>query len=366
MGLSFILRTVSRRRNEKRSSNENFRGTTVKILVSITSGSNNTERNILRAFYDGIEKYYFSKFNVDSYKTLKKEHDIDLRLSYDPEIEKCDVAVQFGTVKERSNEHHVTKQSIRRNAKTVIYVETPILGRIVDKKNNYLFYRVGVGGFLNNDGLFYDENSVDPDRFNFLKTQLEIPEFPGWKNHKQGNILILLQLPGDASLRGQQLSEWFTDTVKKIRSNTDRNISVRFHPAMSEKGRADFFAEIYPLFFENYKNILWQDGISRSIKQDLIEAGVCVSYSSGSSIDAVLQGVPCITIDEGNLAYPISSHRLDEIENPKLASEDEINLWLNYLANSQWNEREMIEGKVWNHIVSLVEQSLNENSSDLS
>jgi hypothetical protein len=338
----------------------------VKILVSIVSGSNNTERNILRAFFDGIEKYYFSNLNVDSHKKLKKDHGIDLRLSYDPEIEKCDVAVQFGTVKERSNEHHVTKQSIRRNAKTVVYVETPILGRVIDKKNNYLFYRVGVNGFLNNDGLFYDENYINNDRLESLKTQLEIPKFPGWKNYSQGNILILLQLPGDASLRGQQLSEWFIDTVRKIRSQTDRTISVRFHPAMSEKGRADFFAEINPLFFENYKNIMWYDGISKSLTTNLAEAGVCVSYSSGSSIDAVLQGVPCITVDEGNLAYPISSHRLDELENPKLASSDEINRWLNCLANSQWNEQEMLEGTVWNHIVSLVEQSLNENSSDLS
>jgi hypothetical protein len=60
----------------------------LKILVSITSGSNNIERTILRAFYDGAEKYYFSKFKVDAHRKLKKEHGIDLRMSYDPEIEK--------------------------------------------------------------------------------------------------------------------------------------------------------------------------------------------------------------------------------------------------------------------------------------
>jgi len=338
----------------------------VKILVSITSGSNNTERNILRSFFEGIEKYYFSKFNVDIHKKLKKEHGIDLRLSYDPEIEKCDVAVQFGTVKDRAAEHHVTKQSIRKNATTVIYVETPILGRIIDKQNNYNFYRVGVNGFLNNDGVFYDERNIDLDRLSFLRTQIEIPVFPGWKDHIAGNILILLQLPGDASLRGQRLSEWFVDTVREIRNRTDRNISVRFHPAMSEKGRAEFFSEIYSLFFENYKNVYWQDGISSSLTDDLLSAGICVSYSSGSCVDAVLQGVPCITMDEGNLAYPISSHRLDDINIPKLANKTEIDRWLVQLANSQWSESEMISGHVWEQLVNLVEQSVNENSSDLS
>ena len=338
----------------------------MKILVSIVSGSNNTERDVLRAFYDGIVKYYFSKHNTDSFKILKKNHDIDLRLSYDPEIEKCDVAVQFGTVKDRNAEHHVTKLSIRKNAKTVVFVETPLLGRVINKANNYSFYRVGVNGFLNNSGSFFNEETLNLDRLDLLKTQLDIPNFPGWKNNKLGNILILLQLSGDASLRGQKMSEWLIDTVRKIRAITDRTISIRFHPAMSDKGRAELFSEVGPLLFENYKHILWQDGISRSLTQDLIEAGICVSYSSGSSIDAILHGVPCITTDEGNLAYPISSHRIDELENPRLASKSEINNWLIELANSQWNETEMLTGKVWSHIIPLINESLNDHSNDLS
>ena len=338
----------------------------MKILVSIVSGSNNTERDVLRAFYDGIVKYYFSKYTTNSFKILKKNHDIDIRLSYDPEIEKCDVAVQFGTVKDRNTEHHVTKLSIRKNAKTVVFVETPLLGRVINKANNYSFYRVGVNGFLNNSGSFFNEETLNLDRLDLLKTQLDIPNFPGWKNNKLGNILILLQLSGDASLRGQKMSEWLIDTVRKIRAITDRTISIRFHPAMSDKGRAELFSEVGPLLFENYKHILWQDGISRSLTQDLIEAGICVSYSSGSSIDAILHGVPCITTDEGNLAYPISSHRIDELENPRLASKSEINNWLIELANSQWNETEMLTGKVWSHIIPLINESLNDHSNDLS
>lgn len=327
----------------------------LKILTSITSGSNNIERNILRSFHDGIVSYFTKFYGTDSLYTIKKTHGIDLRLSYDPEIEKCDVAVQFGTVKERLNEHHVTRQSIRKNAKTVIYIETPLLGRRIVEKSNHTFYRVAVNGFLNNDGIFYREKELDKARLGWMRRQLEIPEFPGWKDHKSGAILILLQLPGDASLRGQKLSEWLVDTVFKIRSFTNREILIRMHPSMSDKGRAEFFSELYPMFLQNPSNIRWLDGTS-PLSEDFKKAGVCVSYTSGSSIDAVLSGIPVITTDEGNPAYPISSRNLDSISNPRLATNEEINHWLSCLANSQWTEDEMLKGMVWKNIYPIVEE----------
>ena len=339
----------------------------MKILVSITSGSNNTERNILRSFYDGIEQYFFSKFNTDTTKKLKKEHGIDLRLSYDPEIDNCDVAVQFGTVKERNIEHHITKQSIKRNSKTIVYIETPILGRLINKKNDYSFYRVGVNGFLNNDGIFYQEENLDNTRIQLIKNSgLFIKDFSGWKNHTEGGILLLLQLPGDASLRGQRHSEWFMETVEKIRKKTNRTITVRFHPAMSDKGRAEFFSEIGDLIFKNYSNIVWSNGLETSLEEEFNSTGICVSYTSGSCVDAVLAGVPVISMDEGNLAYPISSRRIDDLDSPRLATHEEIKKWLDCLSNSQWNEQEMITGQVWNHIWPILKEKIENDSNGLS
>jgi len=339
----------------------------MKVLVSIASGSNNTERNILRSFFDGIERFYFQYFKCSDYKTLKKVHGIDLRLSYDPEIEKCDVAVQFGTVKERNNEHHVTKQSIRKNAKTVVYVETPLLGRLINKNNDYSFYRVGVNGFLYNDGVFYQHDIIDRNRLQIIKNSgLYIKDFIKWKDHTLEAILILLQLPGDASLRGQKHSEWFLETVDKIRNLTDREIIVRFHPAMSDKGRAEFFSEIGDLFFKNYTNIIWSDGKEYTLEQDFNRSGICVSYTSGSCIDAILYGIPVIAMDEGNLAYPISSRRIEDISNPKLVSSTEVQEWTLALANSQWNEEEMLNGTVWSKIYPIIVEQLNDDSNNIS
>ena len=339
----------------------------VKIIVSITSGSNNTERNILRSFYEGLERHYFEQYNAASLKDLKRKSSIELELNYDPEIKKCDIAVQFGTVKDRMAEHHITKQSIRKNAKHIVYIETPLLGRVIDKKNNYAFYRIGVDGYLHNDGEFFDEGRLEKGRLEFIRSTVEVPTFPGWKDHRQGNILILMQIPGDASLRGQKIGEWLMDTIYKIRCITDRQIWIRFHPATSEKARGEIFSELQHLFFNNYKDINFGDGITTTLDQDLNNAGICVSYTSGSSIDAVLKGVPVIAMDMGNLVYPISSHHIEEIHNPKLAPITEIDNWLLGLANSQWTETEMKLGKVWQHILPILEEAMkNDNIGDIS
>lgn len=329
----------------------------MKIIVSVMSGANNTERNILRAFHDGVEKYLFERCEVSDHRSLKKYHGYDLRLNYEPEIDKCEVGIQFGTVKDRTNEHHITRQSVRKHSRVVVYIETPLLGRKIVKQSNHDYYRIGINGFLNNDGIFYDESTIDPERLNKIRNDVEVPEFPGWKDHTKGYILILCQLPGDASLRGQKHSEWLTDTVTSLRRITQRPIVVRLHPSMSDKGRTEFFGELHPLILENVPDITWKYGMD-PLTEDLAGAGICVSYTSGSSIDAVLQGVPVIAMDEGNLAYPISSHRLASIKKPVMVSKEEVVSWLNRLANCQWTEQEMLDGLAISTVFPLIEQAL--------
>jgi len=330
----------------------------MKISVCIQSGANNTERNVLKAFYAGVERHYFNESQVNSVDELRHATGIDLELNYDNEIKPCDIAVQFGTLKDRTADHHVVKQSIAKNAGCVIYIETPLLGRVINDKNSYSQYRVGVNGFLNGQGRFYLEEQLSPGRLEVLHQSGDCPKFTGWKDHQHGDILLLLQLPGDSSLRGQKMSEWLIDTLDEIRARTDRGIIVRAHPAMGLKGRQEFFSEIGSIFFRNYKRITWSNGVDRKLAQDLKDSGVCVSYTSGSSIDAVLAGVPVIAMDEGNFAYPISSHTLEDIDHPLMVNPAVVKDWMIRLANSQWSTKEMMSGQVWSHIEPVVEQML--------
>lgn len=335
----------------------------MKIVVSLVSGANNIERDVMRKFYGGILRYYAQatgkplrgqKKTIDW--ALGKQYGIDLRLSYDIDPGPCDIAVQFGAAKPRDQEHHVVRQNLAKCASHLIHVETPLLGRRIVVNNQHEYFRIGVDGFLNGTARFYPEEKIlDVARLSQLQEDLDV-KFTSWKNHQQGPILILTQLIGDASLRGQNHSEWLSDTIQGIRAITDRPIVVRTHPSMSSKARQEFFSGLDALFMSNPTNLTWSDGSLVPLQQDLGRAGICVTYSSGSTIDAVLAGVPCITMDQGNLAYPISEWDIENIKDPYIATKIEVRNWLLQLAYSQWNLEEIAQGKAWQHVIEILQE----------
>ena len=327
-----------------------------KILVAVNSAANNTEKNVLRAFYAGLESYFFHKYEVDGTDQLLEESGIELDLCYDKNIPECDVGIQFGSTKDRSGDHHVIKQELAKKARCLVIVETPLLGRTIT--NRHAQYRVGVNGFLHGQGRFFDDSHMIKGRFAELREKYEIPDFPGWKKRSKGAIMIPVQLPGDASLRGTRMSEWLMDTVDEIRSVTDRAIVIRTHPAMSDRGNQEFFGEIAPMLFKNHSGLHWSDGRVRTLKQDFDRCEVCVSFSSGISVDAVLAGIPVIATDQGNFAWPISSHDLDQVLDPEFTPRGQIEEWLEGLANSQWSTQEMRSGLTWQQIEPLIRKEL--------
>ena len=335
----------------------------MKIEVFMLSGQNNGEKDILRAYYSGILNHLFeTQLNelpteaqvVKFTKRLKDEHDIKVSLNYSESCgEDIDLAVIFGSAKDRENLHHTVRTSVINNARNYIVIETPLLNRTVVKASNHNFYRIGLNGFLNDSGEFNNADSP-----NNRQSLLNIETKP-FKDHSTGSILILLQLPGDASLRESNHGEWLLETIESIREKTDREIIIRFHPGMSEKGHENFFKDIGKIVFMNYKNIVWSDGKSSSLAQDFEKTGVCVTYSSGSAIDSVIAGVPTITIDAGNFAYPISSKTLDDLDSPYIPTDQERHQWINNLSYCQWSRKEMSGGDAFRHIFPKVLENVN-------
>ena len=91
---------------------------------------------------------------------------------------------------------------------------------------------------------------------------------------------------------------------------------------------------------------------------------MCLTYSSGSAIDSIIYGIPTITIDEGNFAYPICSKTIDSIEDPILADKGTVMQWMSNLAYCQWNRKEMANGKAFNHLFKVLKETLEETAEE--
>jgi hypothetical protein len=64
-----------------------------------------------------------------------------------------------------------------------------------------------------------------------------------------------------------------------------------------------------------------------------------------------------VAADPGNFTWDISTNYLEDIEKIKLATDDEINQWLNNLSYSQWSPVEMHNGTAWKHLLSLLKNN---------
>jgi hypothetical protein len=127
---------------------------------------------------------------------------------------------------------------------------------------------------------------------------------------------------------------------------------------MSAKALSEFMSELAPMIIKNYPDIKWSDGKSLSLDNDLKRAGLAVTYSSGSAVDAILRGVPVISCDSGCLAHTVSSHHLDDIDDLRPPDPRDVAKWIDQLCMSQWTAPEMRQGKVWQFYQPVIEEIL--------
>jgi hypothetical protein len=316
----------------------------MKIRIFMASAKYHWERDVLRKWYDGITRQPGSN-----------AHDVDFDYGERPE-KNVDIGIIYGGARPTGKGIQEVRQNIINNCQTVIINETPLLGRTISKRHTW--HRIGVGGHLYKDG---DFNAVGKDnqRIDQYKNQWNL-KFKPWRT--EGDHIVLgLQLPGDSSLRKQDLSEWAISALDELLANTSKDIRIRTHPAFSE----DDHCQIINLYKHvgklgtnrvkfSYGNIVTWD-------QDLTDCYCVVTYSSGLSIDAIDNGVPVIATDQANFAYDISSRYMSEINNLKMISDQEKQQWYNDLSYCQWSSEEILAGSPWNHLYPAIERIIAKN-----
>lgn len=311
------------------------------IKTFLETAGNFAEREILQKFHNGIEKSIISKDGATAEISIEKG------------FSHCDVAIIMGSWKPREKDHHLVRTNVVENASCFVVVETPLLGRKMFQPNEY--FRVGVNGFLNNSGTF-TQTECSNDRYNKLGLS-----WNGWQSNSNGNVLLLLQLPGDASLRGTNIYQWAMYAIKEIRKVSSRQIRIRTHPGHNIKDSDEFYKFISDLTLENIPGISFSIGKDVPLSQEFPQTYCTVAFSSGSSIDSIVHGIPTIACDPGNFAYDISSKYPSEIESLVKSPSEVVLKWLARLAYSQWTIHEMEKGVVWNYISPIIETIKIEN-----
>ncbi|TWH01102.1 hypothetical protein L598_000100000830 [Mesorhizobium sp. J18] len=273
-------------------------------------------------------------------------------MAYQP----CDLAIVYGMPNPLlGRKRGSIRQSVHENHKgPLLVVESSILGRVfLPPKGQFLqrlvgayrkpeqknpFYRLALNAAFGPTADFANKNSPS-DRWERLGITIEPYRKAG------DHVLLIGQTPNDASLRGIDIVDWLIDTARRIRKLSARPILVRFHPGMGDdnaikaKNRLRKIADVH---------VTPRD---QTLAENLKDAWVSVSLSSGAAIESLIAGVPAITLSPDSLAYGITPHDLKVIENPPTPKREQF---LYDLAYAQWSPEEYADGTAWRHMESAV------------
>ena len=238
--------------------------------------------------------------------------DVSIGEKYDPS---ADVHIFWGL----RRQHY---QDALAGGKPFIVVERGYLGDRISQ-----WFSVGVGGL---NGLAnFNTSKVTPARFKTLWEPLMQP----WR-HDGEYALVMGQVPGDASLYGQNIDSWAMLACGQAKRAYSA-VFYRHHPDIRPKDRPDFGVPL----------------MQGDLKEAIENAKVVITYSSNTAVDAVMAGVPAVSTIPGSMAWEVTSHN---IEDPLIYPDREE--WAAKLAYSQWSLAEIREGKPWLHLRSLITQ----------
>jgi hypothetical protein len=159
---------------------------------------------------------------------------------------------------------------------------------------------------------------IDRPRDRLAATRVQLTKFRGGRT-----ILIAPPSQKLLNLYDINLEDWLAQTQAVLRLHTDRPIVVRTKQGRSVR--------------------VTTDTMEMALAQDV---HCLVTFSSIAAVEALLLGKPAITLGP-NAAAPLCSHRLDEIENPRIPTLDEVEALMAHLAYCQFTEPEMRDGTAW-------------------
>jgi hypothetical protein len=318
-----------------------------------------------------------------------KRHGLNCEIVYSFRYQACDVAVVWGLPKSKTVNRELSKkkaecrQEIFGNHQgQFIVLEAPVLGRRVSPRfkrsrlaktllpsrapwtrlflpessyrpDPFSHYRVGLGGFPDQGGLALAQ--FCDGRWDLLAKRLAMPDVLPYRTAGR-HIVVVGQVPGDTSLRGEDINDWLLNTCAKLRRLSNRPIVARLHPLVRSHEVAGMHDRLEELSVEI-------DDPSRPFSQTLRDAWSVVTYSSGAAVDALIAGVPAIAMGRASFAWEVTDHDLENAVDPKLFDRRQ---WLGKLAAAHWCIDEIARGEIWQPLLGALSAGSGAESSHLA
>lgn len=229
--------------------------------------------------------------------------------------------------------------ALKRNI-PVLCIETPLIGReifenkVKDVKKQY--FRLGLMGVCaaSHASIIRYDNRLDEILIN---TEKEVKPWRGWEGDC---VVYAMQIPGDMSLVGLEVWSAAKHDLVQIRYNTKLPVFVTISPYITGnepeiKVLTDFAKEI------------GVEVVTGGSKEFLDHAQCFVTHSSGTAVDCMLAGVPCITLHHGSPCYYYTNHGFNYLNDCKIndrMGKFDRNAALNSVAGYQFNIEEFLEG----------------------
>ena len=291
-----------------------------------------------------------------TYHPLPKEW-ITVPFSDKKTIESADVLVQSnqkGSKKEKKIGH--IYDYVINSGKPFIVTESSVFRRNMPKPPHpKAYHRFSWTSYFQDEGDYCNANSPS-DRWEQIQKDQNI-EIKDWRLNLDGNVLVILQRPGDSSLRNLIAKHGSYDafinfTISEIQKYTDRRIVIRMHPLRQDKQRnlINAFQE-----YSNKKNITISENTQgagfleggEGLQRDLDNAFCVVGFNSNALTESVCEGIPTFSMCTSSMAWDVSNKDLSNIEQPKFFDRQQ---WLNNLGYCQWREDECVAGLPWEHL----------------
>lgn len=184
---------------------------------------------------------------------------------------------------------------------------------------------------LNGYGHFPIYHDPKGERFNAMHPGALKP----WRGFKGDYVLLIAQVPGDASLRGEDLTRWYSQQAKHAAESYRLPVVFREHPQAIKRG-------VNRTVPGTVKSI-------GSLEEDLSGAALVITYNSNTGVDAVIAGIPTIVCDQGSMAWNVrcasSAHEpgqpISDLEFIEPANRE---AWAYNLAWCQWTLEEIATG----------------------